>query len=516
MSKSRINNSIRNIVVNISTQVVNYIFRFLTRTIFIQQLGKEVLGLNGLFISILYFLSFSELGISTVVGYLLYKPLANNDKKKISVLMRILRNAYWIIGSFITILGFVCIPFLSFIIKNYEVNLHTYLCFIVFILTSSLSYIFSYKSTLLIIDQKEYIFSLFTLFFCIIQNVLQIICLIQFNSYLYYLIVALVCVLLLNFTISLYVDKKYCYINDYKIVKVDADTKNNIAQLLKASVFNNIGSSILSSSDNVIYSSLFGLAIVGEISNYILICTSFFLLNSKIISAITPSIGNYCAVENKEKQYLLFKSTFLFVFLICSVISICLLSSIQDIITIWIGVDYIISFNIVFLIVFNSFCSSLVAPVYTFQVTCGLAHKLVYKRIYQVIANVILSIVLGLTIGVKGVILATIISFLLTVFWMEPNLVFNEGFNISPKKYYNKFFCYIVIFFIDFIVMYFLDIFIDSYIDLSIFRIVIKIMCSIFICIIFCYATTSRLEEHKILKLLFISKLKEFRTKHLI
>lgn len=511
MSNSRINNSIRNVSVSLFAQVVNYVFKFLTRTVFIQHLGKELLGLNGLFISILYFLSFSELGISTVVGYLLYKPIADNDKKKIAVLMRVLRNAYWVIGFIITVLGLACIPFLRFIIKNYEVNLYTYLCFIVFILTSSLSYIFSYKSTLLIIDQKEYIFSLFTLVFCIIQNVLQIICLIKLNSYLYYLIVALICVLLLNFSISQYVDKKYSYINDYTKEKVDANTKKNIVQILKASAFNNIGSSILSSSDNVIYSSLFGLAVVGEISNYILICTSAFLLNSKIVSAITPSIGNYCATENKEKQYMIFKSIMLLVFFICSLISITLLATIQDIIVLWVGEKYLVSFDIVFFIILNSFCIALAGPVYTFQVTCGFADRLIYKRVFQVVINIGLSILLGILIGVKGVIIATILSFVLTIFWMEPNLVFKEGFGVSPFKYYLKYVYYLVTFLIEFAIVVFFNILIDNSIEQNIYRIIIKIFVSALVCLFLFITFTFKLEENKYLRHMLIAKIKEIR-----
>ena len=508
MKKSRVNNSIRNITVSLFSQVVNYVFKFLTRTIFIQHLGKEFLGLNGLFISILYFLSFTELGISTVVGYLLYKPIADDDKKKIAILMRVLRNAYWLIGFIITIMGVICIPFMNILIKNYNINSYTYLCYIVFILTSSLSYIFSYKSTLLIIDQKEYIFSLFTLFFCIIQNILQIICLIRFNSYLYYLIVALFCVLLLNFCISKYVDKKYNYINDYNKEKVSQEIKNNIVKILKASIFNNIGSSILSSSDNIIYSSLFGLVVVGELSNYSLICTSAFLLNSKIISAITPSIGNYCALENKNKQYMIFKSTMLSVFFICSLVATSLLSSIQDIIVLWVGEQYLISYDIVFFVILNNFCISLAAPIYTFQVTCGFADRLIYKKIFQVIINTILSIFLGLTIGIKGVIIATNISFVLTVFWMEPNLVFKEGFGISPSKYYIKYIYYLFILFINFITMKFLHLLIfDNYV-ISLNMIIVKIISSLLIGTISFFIFTYKFEENRILRIVLTTKLK--------
>ena len=92
--KSRTKNVMINSSVSLQCQVLNLLLNFLTRTIFIKVLGAEYLDVNGLFTNILTILSFSELGIGTAIIFSLYKPLIQNDNKKISSLMLLYKKAY--------------------------------------------------------------------------------------------------------------------------------------------------------------------------------------------------------------------------------------------------------------------------------------------------------------------------------------------------------------------------------------------------------------------------------------
>ena len=51
--ESRINNSIKNISFGLLAQVIQMLFGFITRTVFIKYLSVEYLGVNGLFTNIL-------------------------------------------------------------------------------------------------------------------------------------------------------------------------------------------------------------------------------------------------------------------------------------------------------------------------------------------------------------------------------------------------------------------------------------------------------------------------------
>ena len=84
---SRLENSVKNIVFSFGNTILASILSFISRTVFIHILGTDYLGLAGLLGNVLGFLSISELGIATAIGFSLYKPLAEKDYKVVSSLM---------------------------------------------------------------------------------------------------------------------------------------------------------------------------------------------------------------------------------------------------------------------------------------------------------------------------------------------------------------------------------------------------------------------------------------------
>lgn len=111
---SRTENSIRNTVTALVGQVATLVLSFITRTIFIKYLGASYLGINGLFSNILSVLSFAESGFGTAIIYALYKPLAENDQRRIVALMNFYAMVYRFIGIFILVVGMLLIPNLTF------------------------------------------------------------------------------------------------------------------------------------------------------------------------------------------------------------------------------------------------------------------------------------------------------------------------------------------------------------------------------------------------------------------
>ena len=83
----RTKNSIKNIYMSIITQVVMTLLGFISRKVFLNSLGTEYLGINGLLTNVLSMLSLVEGGIGTSIIYNLYKPLAEDDKPKIIALV---------------------------------------------------------------------------------------------------------------------------------------------------------------------------------------------------------------------------------------------------------------------------------------------------------------------------------------------------------------------------------------------------------------------------------------------
>ena len=111
MSGNRTNRAITNIAVSFMNQVLTLLLTFLSRTVFIHVLGVEYLGINGVFSDVLGLLSMADLGFNTAMVYSLYKPLAEQDQRKIAALIQFYKRIYMVIAVSIMVIGTALIPF---------------------------------------------------------------------------------------------------------------------------------------------------------------------------------------------------------------------------------------------------------------------------------------------------------------------------------------------------------------------------------------------------------------------
>ena len=93
----RTKNVMRNIGINILTQIVITVLGFLSRKVFIDNLGTEYLGINGLLSNVISMLSLVEGGIGTSIIFNLYKPLADDDRPRIIALVKLYKKLYCIL-----------------------------------------------------------------------------------------------------------------------------------------------------------------------------------------------------------------------------------------------------------------------------------------------------------------------------------------------------------------------------------------------------------------------------------
>ena len=79
----RTKESIKNISVSLLSQIIVILLGFISRKVFLDSLGSEYLGINGLMTNVLSMLGLVESGIGVSIVYNLYKPLAEKDEKKV-------------------------------------------------------------------------------------------------------------------------------------------------------------------------------------------------------------------------------------------------------------------------------------------------------------------------------------------------------------------------------------------------------------------------------------------------
>ena len=81
IGNSRTKKSLLNSSVSLTFQVLNILIQFVSRKVFLDYLGTEILGLNTTVQNLLQFLNLAELGIGTAIAFTLFKPLAENNKQ---------------------------------------------------------------------------------------------------------------------------------------------------------------------------------------------------------------------------------------------------------------------------------------------------------------------------------------------------------------------------------------------------------------------------------------------------
>lgn len=444
-NSSRINNSIRNTIYALAGQFFAIVISFLSRMIFIQTLGSEYLGINGLFSNILSILSFAELGIGTAITYSLYKPLAQNDSYTVKALMHIYKRWYTYIGLFIALIGLIITPFLSFFIKDIPEIPHLELIFLMFVSNSAISYFFSYKRSLIIADQKRYITTIYRYSFYFVLNILQIAILVTTRDFIVFLTLQILSTLFENVLISKKANKLYPYIKELSNERLNLELKNSIKRNVKAMMSHKVGSIVVNGTNNLLLAKLFGVVVVGLYSNYLLIINALNIMFSMFFQGITASIGNLGVTESEDKSNFIFNCLNLMGFWIYGFSSISLFFLFNPFIELWLGDSYKLSTMVVSIIVINFFLTGMRKSVLTFRDALGLYWYDRHKPIFEALINIIVSLILAYQFGMIGIFIGTTISTLTTCFWVEPYILYKYGFNKSAKPYFKSYLIYILV-----------------------------------------------------------------------
>ncbi|WP_417898976.1 hypothetical protein ABN702_00740 [Bacillus haimaensis] len=434
----RVRHSLLNIAVGLGNQVIITTLSFVSRTVFITYLGIEYLGISGLFTSILAMLALAEAGIGSSIMYSLYKPVAENDQRKINALMRLYRQAYLIIAIIVFVLGLSFLPFLGFFINETNVdNIH--LIYFIFLLNTVLPYLYLHKHSFLNVCQKTYIVTGVFSISSILSVLLKIVILFYTQNFILYLVVESVIVILTSLYLAGIVNRMYPSLKEKVADKIDGETKNNIIKNIKAIVLQNIGVYLIFGTDNIIISSFISVTAVGIYANYhmvIEICRTFI---NQVFNNIYHSVGNLVAKESKEKIYSIYKVTLFVNFWLYSVFAILLLVMLEPFISIWIGKEYLMSKYVLIILMFIFFERGMRNSITTVKTTSGIFHEDRFAPLIQAAINLVISIYLVKKIGILGVFIGTLVSSILVPFWLTPYLVYKKIFEKPLINYFLRY-----------------------------------------------------------------------------
>lgn len=433
---SRTQNTTKNVLTGLINKVILLLLSFISRKIFISFIGVEYLGINSLFANILTILSLADMGFGIAMSYSYYRPLANKDENTLAALVQFYKKIYNIIALAITAVGVCLIPFLKYIVNTESKIDHLYIYYLIALSNTVISYLFVYKSSMISADQKSYLVNKIQLWVNFSKTIVQMACVIVFKNYLIYAILDVLATLANNLVVSHFADKLYPFINNKNIKTLDPISKRNIYSNLKSVFLYKFSASIMSGTDSIIMSTIVGTAIVGMYTNYLTLTSQITSFVQIVFSSFTASIGNLIIEDKDQKNYQVFRVMQMVSHIMSGIIAVCLLSLANEFIILWLGPEFNMGELMAIAITANTYFTISLQPIWSYREATGLYNKTKYVMVITAFVNIVLSIIMGFAMGAPGIIMATVISRLLTYFWYEPYLVYKLYFQHSPSEYY--------------------------------------------------------------------------------
>ncbi len=449
----RTKNSIKNTSVSFITNLLTIVIGLIAQGIFIKILGSEYLGINGLFSNIISMLGIVELGVGSAIIYHLYKPIAEENIKKVKALMNFYKKCYTIIALIILTIGLMIIPYLNLFIEEVTIDINISLVYILFIIEIVCSYLLSYKRSIINANQKNYLVNFIHIGYLVILNILEIIILVLTKNYYLYLGIKIVMRILENVGVTLLANKLYPYLKNNN-EKLDENTKKDIFQKVKALFFHKIGGFIVLGTDNIIISKFIGIIEVGLYSNYYMIIEAVEKLFGQVIKVITPSVGNMLVKESSEKSFEIFKRVRFLNFWIATFSGISLLVVMNSFITVWIGSKYLLATCVLIVLVLNYYAKSMRSCHMIFKEAAGIYYEDRYIPLLESVLNIVASLILLKYFGLAGIFMGTIISSLVLYCISYPKYVYKKLFNRSYLNYTKETLGYLSIFLVLAVITY--------------------------------------------------------------
>lgn len=437
--------AIKNISMSIFSQIVIILLGFVSRKVFVDNLGAEYLGVNGLLSNVLSMMVLIEGGIGISIVYNLYKPLAENNKGKIVALVQLYKKAYTALAIIMLIISMVLYPFMGYLMKT-DTNISgMFIVYAIFVGKNMISYMNAYKWALINADQKGYVLSGSNLIFQIVTTLGKIAILMISKNYILYLLVEVSVFVIQNVVNTIIVYKRYPYLKEKSKHEIDLETKVNITKNVKAMFLHNIGGYLVFSTDNILISAFVGLKAVGLYSNYTMVISQLSNLLAPIINGIGAGVGNLIATEDENKTFSIFNISFMISFWIYSCATIFLYNLLDPFIVWLFGEKYILSKPIVIVVLLNFYLNGMRGPIATFKNKAGLFTQDKYISVIEGLVNLFGSLLLIKYLGFIGVFLGTTLSTLTTIFWSQPRVVYKHLFKRKVSEYFIKYLSRVVI-----------------------------------------------------------------------
>lgn len=443
----RVYRSVMNIKVGMLFYVLSLFLAFFSRKIFLDCLGAEFIGLTGMLMNIMSFLSVAELGIGTSIVYFLYKPLQEDNHDKINEVMSMLAYLYRYIGLIIGTIGIIVSIFFPWWFDNLTTGLPlVYFAFYSFLASSVAGYIFNYKQLLVGANQKQYLVNAYFQTIGIIQSLTQILLAYYYRNLYLWVLVGLVFTIMGIIIFNIRIRQLYPWLRIN--LKEGHQNLKNYPEILRKTrqIFvQKIKNFILYRSDEILVGMFVSVVQVAFYGNYTIITNKLNFLVNILSDGMNAGIGNLVAEGNEQNTMKVFWELTAVRFLIVGIVVFGLLLFLQPFIVCWFGSQYRLNDLIVYLLVFNIFIFLSRGVVEMFISAHGLFSD-VWAAWTELFVNLAVTLCLAPFFGIVGILLGKIISVFFIAFFWKPYFLFSRGLHKSVTFYWKGMTPYYIIF----------------------------------------------------------------------
>jgi O-antigen/teichoic acid export membrane protein len=491
MAESRTKKTLRNVQVALVYYIINLLLNFFSRKVFLDRLGPEVLGLNTTASNLLGFLNIAELGLGAAISYSLYKPLFENDRKKVQEIVSVQgwfyrRVAYIVIAGTVVLLCFFPIIFSKADVPIW----YAYATFGALLFSSLIGYFVNYRQIVFTADQKEYKITISLKGFTIVKVILQMlaICFLS-NGYVYWLILEVVIAGISAFVLNILLIREYPWLKTSP--KDGVIYRKNYPEIFiktKQLFCHKIGSFVLTRTSPLIIYAFTSLTIVANYGNYMLIISGVSLLSNALFSSLTAGVGSLVAEGKKGKILDFFWQLSSFQIWFGSLCCYLFYVMAHPFITFWVGSEYLLDDTSLFLLaVYLFIILTRISDI--FRSAYGLFGD-IWAPIIETILNLSFSIVFGRSFGLSGIIAGMILSLVIIVICWHPTFVFRNAFLISPLYYWKNYIKYLFLIGFSLLCVYLFgrwvgENYLHNIVIISFFKIIIYMICSLILFMFF-------------------------------
>lgn len=460
-TQSRTSKIIKNVKANMIFYFIILIMSFFSRKIFLDCLGVDFIGLSGTLSNLFGFLNLAELGIGSAIGFLLYKPLFEQNKKEISDIISVMGYLYRCIGIIILFGAIILSLFIPIIFPSDKTGFDYFFVYFAFystLISILIGYFINYRQNLLGADQKNYVITICFQSITVIKLLFQIAVALKTKSCYLWLIIELLFGIIYSIVLNRSINKAYPWLKaNAKDGKALLKIYPQVIKKTKQCFIHKLGGFVqYQTAPFLIYefSSLTSVALYG---NYCLIVDKVATFFTNIFAGVNASVGNLIAEGDKARilntywEFMALRTYF------AGVLCISTYLLINPFITLWLGYDYLLSQIVIILILTRAFIRIVRSTNDDFTCGFGLFWD-VWSPVIEIAINLIVAIVCGYLWGLPGVLLGGVSSLLLVICSWKPFFLFHWGFKKKFTSYlFGMLLNHIPIFISYFIVLYILS-----------------------------------------------------------